>query len=95
VGTSAVSAAFKAHHVNFEGSRMREIRTYGLMRGRWADRLRTAAWGLLHSVRRGEGEGEESGGGHPPVCAPHPPSPSARARARATIRCPRAPISRA
>ena len=34
--------------VNLTGSRMREIRTYGLMRGCWPVRHRTAGWGLLH-----------------------------------------------
>ena len=54
------AAALKARYVNVEGSRMREIRTYGLMRGCWPDRLRTAGWGLLD--HRGEGKGEGGGG---------------------------------
>ena len=34
--------------VNVVGSRMRETRTYGLTRGCWPVRPRTAGWGLLH-----------------------------------------------
>ena len=36
--------------VNVEGSRMREIRTYGLMRGCWLVRVLTARRGLLHQI---------------------------------------------
>ncbi len=48
----ASSSGFKVCTVNVEGSRMREIRTYGLMRGCWLVRLRTAGWGLLHRISR-------------------------------------------
>ena len=34
---------------------MREIRTYGLRRGCWLVRLRTAGWGLLDPLRGARG----------------------------------------
>ena len=37
--------------MNLTGSRMREIRTYGLMRGCWPVRHHTAGWGLLDPHR--------------------------------------------
>ena len=46
----ASSSGFKACAVNIEGSRMREIRTYGLMRGCWRARVATAGRGLLHQI---------------------------------------------
>ena len=48
----ASSSRRKVCTVNVEGSRMREIRTYGLMRGCWPVRLRTAGWGLLDRIDR-------------------------------------------
>jgi hypothetical protein len=55
----ASSSFCKACAVNVEGSRMREIRTYGLMRGRWSVRLarRTGAY----STHAAKGSAERKG----------------------------------
>src|SRR5258706_8012167 len=45
------TSRIKARNVNAGGSRMREIRTYGLNEGLLARALRTAGWGLLHHGR--------------------------------------------
>ena len=46
------SSRFKARSVNVEGSRMREIRTYGLMRGCWPVRLARRAGVYSTRLRR-------------------------------------------
>ena len=46
---------------------MREIRTYGLMRGRWPVRHSTAGWGLLNQVF------ERAPPHPPPAAAASPP----------------------
>lgn len=52
---------------------MREIRTYGLRRGRWPVRHSTAGWGLLY-VRRAMVRGADLWDGEPriPLALPDP-----------------------
>src|SRR5687768_10683722 len=73
------AAAFKTRWVNVKESRMREIRLYGLMRGRWPVRARTAGWGLLH--RRGRRGRSSDPDPAPPELDPDPASSPDRPRA--------------